>query len=74
MSEITEETALADVARRLIEEFPGIAPVDVEGAVNASHARFDDLPIRDFVPLFVEKHARHQLAQQRHLAPERKQA
>lgn len=63
MSEITEETALADVERRLIEEFPGIAPVDVEDAVSAAHARFDHRPIRDFVPLFVEKHARHQLAQ-----------
>lgn len=68
MSEITEETALADVTRRIIEEFPGIAPTDVEDAVSAAHARFDHRPIRDFVPLFVEKHARHQLAQQQYLA------
>lgn len=63
MSEITEETALADVERRLVEEFPGITSADVEDAVNAAHARFDHRPIRDFVPLFVEKRARHQLAQ-----------
>ncbi|WP_396911148.1 three-helix bundle dimerization domain-containing protein [Mycolicibacterium sp.] len=59
---MTEQTALTEVTGRLIEEFPGIAPAEVEEAVRAAHARFDHRPIRDFVPLFVEKHARHQLA------------
>ncbi|MBX8687363.1 hypothetical protein GO011_07945 [Mycobacterium sp. 20091114027_K0903767] len=68
MSEITEDTALADVTRRLIEEFAEIAPADVEDAVSRAHARFDNRPIRDFVPLFVEKRARHQLAQQSYMA------
>ena len=64
MAEITEQTALAEVKRRLIQEFPGVAPTDVDTAVAAAHVRFDLRPIRDFVPLFVEKRARHQLAQQ----------
>lgn len=63
MSEVAELTALAEVKRRLIEEFPQIASGDVEAAVAAAHARFDHRPIRDFVPLLVEKHARHRLAQ-----------
>lgn len=63
MSEVAEQKALADVKRRLIQEFPGVAPADVDAAVGAAHARFANRPIRDFVPLFVEKHARHHLAQ-----------
>lgn len=65
MSEIAERTALAQIKQRLVQEFPGAAAADVEAAVTQAHARFADRPIRDFIPLFVEKHARHSLAQHR---------
>ncbi|WP_458317562.1 three-helix bundle dimerization domain-containing protein [Mycolicibacterium brisbanense] len=65
MSEIAEQTALAQIRQRLVQEFPGTSLADVEAAVTRAHARFADRPIRDFVPLFVEKHARHSLAQHR---------
>lgn len=65
MSEIAEQTALAQIKQRLVQEFPGAAPADVEAAVTQAHARFANRPIRDFIPLFVEKHARHSLAQHR---------
>ncbi len=63
MAEITEATALAEVKRRLMQEFPHVAPADVDAAVAAGHARFENRPIRDFIPLFVEKHARQRLVQ-----------
>lgn len=63
MSEIAEQTALAEVKRRLIQEFPEVAPADVDAAVVSAYAGFENCPIRDFVPLFVEKHARQRLTQ-----------
>lgn len=63
MSEIAEQKALAEVRRRLIQEFPEVAPADVEAAVAAALSRFENRPIRDFIPLFVEKHASQRLAQ-----------
>ncbi|WP_019969526.1 three-helix bundle dimerization domain-containing protein [Mycobacterium sp. 141] len=63
MSNVVEQIALAEVKRRLHQEFPGVAAADVDAAVSDAYARFDRRPIRDFVPLFVEKHARQRLAQ-----------
>lgn len=63
MSETTERTALAEITRRLIGDFPAATPADVDAAVSHAYARFDSSKIRDFIPLFVEKHARRTLAQ-----------
>lgn len=62
MTEVAEHTALADVERRLAAEFPHATPDDLSAAINHAYARFDTSPIRDFIPLFVEKRARRQLA------------
>jgi hypothetical protein len=59
---ICEEALLAHIGRRLIDEFPRVSPEAVDALVRREHARFDDSPIRGFVPLFVEKHARNELA------------
>jgi hypothetical protein len=59
---ISEEPLLAHIERRLIDEFPKVAPEDVDAVVRREHARFAHSPIRGFVPLFVEKHARDILA------------
>jgi hypothetical protein len=67
MSEIAEQTALAAIRQRLAQEFPRIAAADVDAAVRQAHSRFDNSSIRDFIPLFVEKNARHQLSRY-HLA------
>lgn len=34
----------------------------VEAVVRAEHSRFDDSPLRDYVPLLVERRAREELA------------
>ena len=61
VTQVREETLLADVERRLTDEFPWVSPVVVDVLIRQEHARFATSPIRNFVPLLVEKHARQQL-------------
>lgn len=61
MIAVTEQTLLAEIGRRLTQEFPGVAPEVVDAAIRQAHARFANSPIRDFIPLFVEKQARLKL-------------
>ena len=56
-----EETLLADVERRLIDEFPHMSPTAVNTVIRQQHARFEASRIRDFIPLLVEKRARREL-------------
>jgi hypothetical protein len=65
---VSEETLLADVERRLVDEFPYVSPMVVDTLIRKQHARFKASRIRDFVPLFVEKRARRELKTQIELA------
>jgi hypothetical protein len=65
---VSEETLLADIERRLVDEFPYVAPMVVDTLIRKEHARFEASRIRDFVPLFVEKRARRELKTQTELA------
>jgi hypothetical protein len=62
MIRVTEHTALTDVQRRLAAEFPHATPDDLSAAITHAYNRFSTSPIRDFIPLLVEKRARRQLA------------
>jgi hypothetical protein len=66
--QVTEETLLADIERRLVDEFPSVAPAAVNTLIRNVHARFEASRTRDFVPLFVEKRARRELKTQTELA------
>ena len=68
MGDIAEKKALAEVERRLVLEFPTMAPAVVSAAVQQELSRFADSRIRDYVPLFVEKHARRRLTDSAGLA------
>ncbi len=57
-----EQRDIAEVARRLATRFPDAPPDTVRAAVEQAHRRFDGAPIRDFVPVFVERSARDALA------------
>ena len=59
--QVSEDTLLADIERRLVDEFPSVGPVAVNSLVRKEHARFETSQIRDFVPLLVEKRARREL-------------
>jgi hypothetical protein len=47
---------------RLRVSYPDVAPERVTSVVRYQHAKFDGRPVRDFVPLFVERSARRELA------------
>ena len=56
-----EVRALAEVKSRLEEDFPDVEGSLVEDAVKEAHHRLTG-PIRDFVPVLVEREARDRLA------------
>ncbi len=59
-----EQRMIADVVERLTEAFPYVPVHIVTEAVDAAHRRFDQARIREFVPLFVERHCRAQFVRQ----------
>ncbi|GAA3410673.1 MULTISPECIES: three-helix bundle dimerization domain-containing protein [Streptosporangium] len=57
-----EHLALGELTDRLTKVFAGTHEAErVHSTVTAIHQRFDDRPIRDFVPVFVERIARKEL-------------
>ena len=45
-------------------QFPELPPDEIERTVRVKYESFADSPIRDFVPVLVERAARRQLAEQ----------
>jgi hypothetical protein len=58
-----EQKVIAEVIDRLAQSNPEVADRKVADIVNASYARFDGRPIRDYVPLSVERDAGAKLTQ-----------
>lgn len=56
-----ESEAIALVVERLQVRFPQTPPDIIDRAVFEAHREFDDQPIRDFVPILVERQVRDQL-------------
>jgi len=56
------------VRARLAQQFPDRSADEIDHAVTAHYDTFTDSPIRDFVPVLVERAARRQLTQQAHRA------
>jgi hypothetical protein len=48
---------------RLKLTYPHVSAETIATIVHHYHARFDGRPVRDFVPLFVERGANRELAQ-----------
>jgi hypothetical protein len=66
---IRERHALDQVTDRLSRSFADrLSPAEVNEKVSSIHRRFDGRPIRDFVPVLVERIARDELG---HSAPDR---
>lgn len=57
-----ETRALNEVSERLVASFPEVAPNVVAHTVHTSHEQFEGSPIRDFVPVLVERMAKSNLA------------
>ena len=61
--ELSERTVIDQVVDRLAQTYPGVPGDRVAEVVNTCYAQFDGRPIRNYVPLFVEREARTRLAQ-----------
>jgi hypothetical protein len=59
--ELSEQTVIEQLVERLSNRYPAISASTVAGVVHDVHARFEGRPLRDFVPLLVERHARNEL-------------
>ena len=60
--ESSERTVIDQVVDRLAKKYPSVPGEKVADVVYDCYARFDGRPIRDYVPLFVERGARDHLA------------
>jgi hypothetical protein len=58
-----ESRELNEVVERLRQRFPDVPEERVRLLVDKAHEKFVDNPIRDFVPVFVERSARDELSQ-----------
>ena len=61
MNKSDEDRAIGEAIDRLAKQFPGVAAGHVAQVVGESRPEFEDVPIRDFVPLFVERGAKARL-------------
>jgi hypothetical protein len=59
--ELSEQTVIEQLVVRLTSRYPTISESTVSSVVRDVHARYDGRPLRDFVPLFVERHAKSEL-------------
>jgi hypothetical protein len=65
-SRVQNETdAIQHVVGRLRGQFSELPAAEIERTVHDKYESFADSPIRDFVPVLVERAARKQLAGQR---------
>jgi hypothetical protein len=60
--ELSEQTIIDQLVERLTNRYPSIAQSTVARVVHDVYARFDGRPLRDFVPLLVERGARSELS------------
>jgi hypothetical protein len=60
--ELSEQTVIEQLVARLTSRYPSISESTVTDVVRDVHSRYDGRPLRDFVPLFVERHANTELA------------
>jgi hypothetical protein len=60
--ELSEQAVIEQLVDRLASRYPAIAQSIVASVVIETHARFDDRPVRDFIPLLVERDAKSELA------------
>src|SRR5262245_35155812 len=58
-----EMAAIKQLVDRLKQDYPDVSPDTIVTVVHQYHARFEGRPVRDFVPLFVEKGAKRELLQ-----------
>lgn len=61
-----EQAAIDSLVQRLQQRYSDLARATVKTVVRDTHAKFDGRPIRDFIPLFVERGALQELCELAH--------
>jgi hypothetical protein len=61
MNELTEEQVIDQLADRLVPVYIAIEPDRVSRVVHEEYTRYEGSPIRDYIPLLVERHAKAEL-------------
>ena len=59
--ELSEQTVIEQLVQRLTNRYPAISQSTVANVVRETHARFDGRPLRDYIPLLVERGAKSEL-------------
>jgi len=59
--ELSEQTVIDQLVVRLTSRYPAISESTVSMVVRDIYAKYDGRPLRDFIPLFVERNARNEL-------------
>lgn len=60
-----ENAAIDQVVGRLAGQFPELPVEEIERAVYGKYESFTGSPVRDFVPVLVERAAKQRLAERR---------
>jgi hypothetical protein len=59
--ELSEQTVIEQLVVRLTSRYPAISQSTVATVVRDVHSRFEGRPLRDYIPLLVERKARSEL-------------
>jgi hypothetical protein len=59
--ELSEQTVIEQVVARLTSRYPAMSESAVAGVVRDVHSRFEGRPLRDYIPLLVERTAKSEL-------------
>ena len=62
MIELSEPQVIEQLTGRLVHSYARVEPDHVSRIVHEEYARFDGRPIRDYIPLFVERNAKAELS------------
>lgn len=57
-----EQDLLSEIEDRLVSTYAGLTPDQISATVGQAHSMFEESPVRDFIPLLVERRARRTLA------------
>ena len=67
MAKVSEVDQLGEVERRMVAKYPDLPQAQVSQVIAQAHKRFAGSPIRDFVPLLVERRAHAELSRKKSL-------
>ena len=58
---MSEQTIIDKLVQRLADGYPSVEAATVASVIRDIHARYEGRPLREYVPLFVERNARAEL-------------